>query len=130
MIVFSVAFLPQFVRPAAGHLTIQLVVLGALFVAVQLAVDITLATVAGRIGTRLANGRTARWINRTCAAMFIAPELTSAPTGPPSAARVRDASPLDGRGCDHGSLPFFRRRVGVAPTCVASPMRSQRIRRR
>jgi RhtB (resistance to homoserine/threonine) family protein len=72
MILFSVAFLPQFVRPAAGNVTVQLVVLGALFVVVQLAVDITLATAAGRIRERLSRGRAARWINRICAGAFIA----------------------------------------------------------
>ncbi|BFU47827.1 LysE family translocator [Krasilnikovia sp. MM14-A1004] len=72
MILFSIAFLPQFVRPSAGHVTLQLAVLGGLFVAVQLAVDITLASVAGRIRRRLSHGRTARWINRTCAGLFIA----------------------------------------------------------
>ena len=39
MILFSVAFLPQFVRPDAGPVAAQLVLLGALFVAVQLTVD-------------------------------------------------------------------------------------------
>ncbi|WP_433294290.1 LysE family translocator [Actinoplanes sp. CA-030573] len=63
MILFSVAFLPQFVRPAAGQVTGQLITLGVLFITVQLAVDITLAATAGRLGARLARGRTARWLN-------------------------------------------------------------------
>ncbi|GLW35639.1 LysE family translocator [Actinoplanes regularis] len=71
MILFSVAFLPQFVRPAAGNVTGQLIVLGALFIAMQLAVDMTLALTAGRFGARLARGRTARWLNRGCAAVFV-----------------------------------------------------------
>jgi RhtB (resistance to homoserine/threonine) family protein len=71
MILFSVAFLPQFVRPDAGDVAVQLVVLGALFVAVQLIVDIALAGTAGRIRRRLSHGRTVRWINRICAGVFI-----------------------------------------------------------
>ncbi|WP_067510052.1 LysE family translocator [Actinoplanes sp. TFC3] len=72
MVLFSVAFLPQFVRPAAGDVSLQLLVLGALFVAVQLVVDISIAAAAGRIRRRLSRGRTARWINRLCAGVFIA----------------------------------------------------------
>ncbi|MDG4800120.1 LysE family translocator [Micromonospora sp. WMMD980] len=72
MILFSVAFLPQFVDPAAGDATAQLVLLGALFVAVQLAVDVTLGAGAGRLAYRLADQRWSRRINRLCAVAFIA----------------------------------------------------------
>ncbi|MFI7490447.1 LysE family translocator [Micromonospora echinaurantiaca] len=72
MILFSVAFLPQFVDPAAGDVTAQLVLLGALFVAVQLAVDIALGAGAGRLAGRLADGRWSRRINRICAVAFVA----------------------------------------------------------
>ncbi|TDC21525.1 LysE family translocator [Micromonospora sp. 15K316] len=72
MILFSVAFLPQFVSPASGDVTAQLVLLGALFVAVQLTVDIALGVGAGRLAGRLADGRWARRINRICAVAFVA----------------------------------------------------------
>ncbi|MFI5835832.1 LysE family translocator [Micromonospora sp. NPDC051300] len=72
MILFSVAFLPQFVDPGAGDATAQLVLLGALFVAVQLAVDITLGVGAGRLAGRLADRRWSRRINRLCAVAFVA----------------------------------------------------------
>ncbi|MDM4719560.1 LysE family translocator [Micromonospora sp. WMMA1363] len=72
MILFSVAFLPQFVDPAVGDTTAQLVLLGALFVAVQLVVDIALGAGAGRLAARLADGRWSRRINRICAVAFVA----------------------------------------------------------
>ncbi|WBB67681.1 LysE family translocator [Micromonospora sp. WMMD812] len=71
MILFSVAFLPQFVSPASGNVTAQLVLLGALFVAVQLTVDIALGAGAGRLAGRLADGRWSRRINRICAIAFV-----------------------------------------------------------
>ncbi|MEU2615458.1 LysE family translocator [Micromonospora sp. NPDC007271] len=72
MILFSVAFLPQFVEPAAGDVTAQLVLLGGLFVAVQLTVDVALGAGAGRLAGRLADGRWSRRINRVCAVAFVA----------------------------------------------------------
>jgi threonine/homoserine/homoserine lactone efflux protein len=72
MILFSVAFLPQFVDPAAGSPTAQLVLLGAVFVAVQLSVDISLGAGAGRLAGRMAGGRWALRINRICAVAFVA----------------------------------------------------------
>ena len=72
MILFSVAFLPQFVDPTAGDVTAQLVLLGGLFVAVQLTVDVALGAGAGRLAARLADGRWSRRINRICAVAFVA----------------------------------------------------------
>ncbi|MDG9675837.1 LysE family translocator [Micromonospora sp. DH14] len=72
MILFSVAFLPQFVDPDQGNATAQLVLLGAVFVTVQLAVDIALGAGAGRLGSRMVDGRWSRRINRMCAAAFVA----------------------------------------------------------
>ncbi|SCF06927.1 Threonine/homoserine/homoserine lactone efflux protein [Micromonospora viridifaciens] len=71
MILFSVAFLPQFVEPA-GDVTAQLVLLGGLFVAVQLTVDVALGAGAGRLAGRLADGRWSRRIDRICAVAFVA----------------------------------------------------------
>lgn len=72
MILFSVAFLPQFVDPARGNATAQLVLLGAVFVVVQLAVDIALGAGAGRLGARMTDGRFSLRLNRICAAAFVA----------------------------------------------------------
>ncbi|RLP94687.1 LysE family translocator [Micromonospora sp. BL4] len=72
MILFSVAFLPQFVDPAAGNATAQLVLLGIVFVVVQLTVDIALGAGAGRLAGRMSDGRWSRRINRICAVAFVA----------------------------------------------------------
>ncbi|WP_213454633.1 LysE family translocator [Rhizomonospora bruguierae] len=72
MILFSVAFLPQFVDPATGNTTAQLVLLGAVFMAVQLTVDIALGAGAGRLAARLTDDRWSRRINRICAVAFVA----------------------------------------------------------
>ncbi len=54
---FFLAFLPQFVDPAAGAVTLQVVLLGALFVVLGLITDGTYALVAARIGDRLRGRR-------------------------------------------------------------------------
>ena len=54
---FFLAFLPQFVRPDAGPVPLQLAVLGAVFVLLGLLSDGTYALVASALGARLARGR-------------------------------------------------------------------------
>lgn len=71
MILFSVAFLPQFVDASAGNITAQLVILGALFLLVQLTVDIGLGILAGRLSGRVSTDRWSRRISRICAVAFI-----------------------------------------------------------
>jgi threonine/homoserine/homoserine lactone efflux protein len=46
---FSIAFLPQFVDPPAGNIAMQFAVLGAVFVAMEIAVDGTVGMQAGRL---------------------------------------------------------------------------------
>ncbi|MFY1668524.1 LysE family translocator [Plantactinospora sp. WMMB334] len=70
MILFTIAFLPQFVDLNRGHVTAQFLVLGAVFVAVQLAVDIALGLVTGRLAGRLTTGRPARLLHRISAVAF------------------------------------------------------------
>jgi threonine/homoserine/homoserine lactone efflux protein len=50
VVLFYIAFLPQFVDERLGHVTIQLVVLGAIFLLLGLAVDLVEAALAGRLG--------------------------------------------------------------------------------
>jgi len=50
MVTFTIAFLPQFVAPALGHVTAQFALLGAVFIALEFAVDGTVGVLAGRIG--------------------------------------------------------------------------------
>lgn len=50
MIAFSVAFLPQFVDPARGHVWIQFAVLGLILITLEFVVDGAVGICAGRIG--------------------------------------------------------------------------------
>ena len=54
---FFLAFLPQFVDPDRGSVTLQVVVLGALFVAIGLCSDSTYALLASRFGAWLRTSR-------------------------------------------------------------------------
>ncbi|MGW0436642.1 LysE family translocator [Micromonospora sp. NPDC003197] len=71
MILFSVAFLPQFVDASAGNVTGQLITLGVLFVLVQLTLDIGLGMLAGRLAGRFTTDRWTRRIGQACAVTFI-----------------------------------------------------------
>jgi threonine/homoserine/homoserine lactone efflux protein len=59
VVLFNAAFLPQFVDPARGNVTSQLLVLGAVFVLVDLLIDGPIGLLAGRLGTLLATRRRA-----------------------------------------------------------------------
>lgn len=50
---FFAAFLPQFVNPAAGLLSLQLLVLGLMFVAIGLVTDTAYALASGTVGARV-----------------------------------------------------------------------------
>jgi threonine/homoserine/homoserine lactone efflux protein len=50
---FLLAFLPQFVSPARGHVEVQLATLGALFLVIQFTGDSAYALAAGSLGGRL-----------------------------------------------------------------------------
>ena len=57
---FFLAFLPQFVEPERGSVTLQVVVFGALFVALGLCSDSTYALLASRFGSWLRTSRSFR----------------------------------------------------------------------
>lgn len=57
---FFLAFLPQFVDPTAGPASAQIVLLGALFVALAMLSDGTYALVAGTVGEQLRHSKVAR----------------------------------------------------------------------
>ncbi len=51
---FFLSFIPQFVTPARGHLTLQFLILGAISVSLNTAVDLIVVGFAGSIALRLA----------------------------------------------------------------------------
>jgi threonine/homoserine/homoserine lactone efflux protein len=57
---FFLAFLPQFIDPDRGSVTLQVIVLGALFVALGLCSDSTYALLASRFGAWLRTSRSFR----------------------------------------------------------------------
>ncbi|MEI8409550.1 MULTISPECIES: LysE family translocator [unclassified Kribbella] len=60
MVTFTIAFLPQFVDPAAGPVWLQFSVLGAITIGLEFLVDGTVGVLAGRIGAWLRRRRAAR----------------------------------------------------------------------
>jgi threonine/homoserine/homoserine lactone efflux protein len=64
VILFNVAFLPQFVSPQLGHVPFQFLVLGLTIVVMGLAVDCTVGLLSGRLGSVLRRShRVARGLN-------------------------------------------------------------------
>ena len=60
MVMFTIAFLPQFINPALGRVWLQFAILGVVFLALEFAVDGTVAVFAGRIGSLLRRRRNAQ----------------------------------------------------------------------
>jgi threonine/homoserine/homoserine lactone efflux protein len=82
VIVFFAAFLPQFVVPGAVPVAVQLLELGAAFMVVGLAFDISVAFAAGAFGRRLTgNARALRLFDGVAGLVMIAlgVELFSSP---------------------------------------------------
>jgi threonine/homoserine/homoserine lactone efflux protein len=79
---FFLAFLPQFVDPNAGHVALQLVFLGLVFVALGLVTDSLYALAAGAAGEWLRSNRVyvgaRRWVSGT---VFIGLGLATALSG-------------------------------------------------
>ncbi|WP_216215143.1 LysE family translocator [Amycolatopsis aidingensis] len=72
IVVFYLAFLPQFVRPEQGNSTMQLLVLGVTFVIMGLLVDSVVALASGRVGDWLRkDDRTEKWLNRLAGVVFL-----------------------------------------------------------
>ncbi|MER5355619.1 LysE family translocator [Kitasatospora sp. NPDC002551] len=60
MVTFTIAFLPQFVRPELGRVGLQFAVLGVALIVLEFLVDGTVGVLAGRIGNWLRRRRSAR----------------------------------------------------------------------
>ncbi|HEY2636238.1 MAG TPA: LysE family translocator, partial [Solirubrobacteraceae bacterium] len=82
--VFFLAFLPQFVDPAKGPVTLQFLVLGLTFVAIAVVSDGAYALVAGTAGDWLRGSeRVRRWLSRFSGAVFLGLGVTAALSGRP-----------------------------------------------
>lgn len=69
--IFFMAFLPQFVRPDAGPVPLQLFGLGMLVIAVAFIVEGTYALLADRLASRLRKSRRfSLWLDRTIGVIF------------------------------------------------------------
>ena len=81
---FFLAFIPQFVDPGAGPVAPQMLVLGALLVAIGTLTDGTYALLAARAGKRLrATAAARRTLDRVSGGVFIALGLVAALAGEP-----------------------------------------------
>ncbi|MFI6154863.1 LysE family translocator [Kitasatospora sp. NPDC051170] len=72
MVTFTIAFLPQFVRPELGSVGLQFAVLGAALIVLEFLVDGTVGVLAGRIGAWLRRRRsTRRRVDAATGGLFI-----------------------------------------------------------
>lgn len=79
--IFFLAFLPQFADPGRGSLTVQIILLGAMFMAATLLVFGTVAVFAGFLGDWLRrSARAQRVLNRLAGVVFLALALRLATT--------------------------------------------------
>jgi threonine/homoserine/homoserine lactone efflux protein len=71
VVLFFLAFLPQFVRPQVGRVALQLAWFGLLFIVATLIVFGAIAVFAGYLGERLrSSARVQRFLNRASAVVF------------------------------------------------------------
>ena len=79
--VFFVAFLPQFLNPAAP-IAVQVVALGAVYIAIAVAVDVSYVMAASAVAARFMRSATAqRRSGRLAAGTYVALGLAAAATG-------------------------------------------------
>jgi len=71
MITFTIAFLPQFVDPRLGHIWAQLLILGAIFLAFEFAVDGSVGIFAGRISGLLEQRKARRGVEIATGSIFV-----------------------------------------------------------
>jgi len=70
--IFFLAFLPQFVNPEAGNVSIQLALLSLVFIIAALLIFNLIALLSGRLGGALANSERAQtWLNRISGTVFV-----------------------------------------------------------
>ncbi len=71
MVTFTIAFLPQFIDPARGHVWLQFAVLGAIMIVFEFLVDGTVGVLAGRIGGWVRRKKNQRRIEVATGGIFI-----------------------------------------------------------
>ena len=71
MVTFTIAFLPQFVAPARGHVWLQFAVLGAIMIVFEFLVDGTVGILAGRVGGWVRRKKNQRRIEVVTGGIFI-----------------------------------------------------------
>lgn len=72
IILFFLAFLPQFADPAQGAVWAQILILGLLFAFIGISINVAIGSASGMISAKLsANQGAARWLNRLAAAVFL-----------------------------------------------------------
>ncbi|MDS0137327.1 MULTISPECIES: LysE family translocator [unclassified Amycolatopsis] len=71
MVTFTIAFLPQFIDPARGHLWLQFAVLGAIMIVFEFLVDGTVGVLAGRLGGWVRKKKNQRRIEVATGGIFI-----------------------------------------------------------
>ena len=72
VLIFFLAFLPQFTSPARGSVAVQIMVLGVVFIVASLLVFGAIAFFSGAFGTLLLRSeRAQRWINRAAGLVFL-----------------------------------------------------------
>ncbi|MEQ8667224.1 MAG: LysE family translocator [Rhodospirillales bacterium] len=80
--VFFLAYLPQFVVPAAGNVTAQILMLGVIYCALSIVSDGAYALLAGRIRDRLTGSeRARRWTRRLSGSVYVGLGVNTALSG-------------------------------------------------
>jgi len=69
---FFLAFVPQFIGPAASNKALAFLILGAIFNFTGTLWNCAVAWVSARAGQRMRTGRAVLWMNRTIGAVFVA----------------------------------------------------------
>jgi threonine/homoserine/homoserine lactone efflux protein len=72
VLIFFLAFLPQFANPALGSVAPQIMLLGVVFMVATLLVFGAIAVFSGAFGTLLLRSpRAQRWLNRAAGVVFL-----------------------------------------------------------
>ncbi|MCR6481633.1 LysE family translocator [Amycolatopsis sp. OK19-0408] len=71
MVTFTIAFLPQFIDPARGHVWLQFAILGAIMIVFEFLVDGAVGVLAGRVGGWVRRKRNQRRIEIATGGVFI-----------------------------------------------------------